>query len=332
MTSKKSLPKPKYRTMIAVLNQCAKTNMSKAFFAVLVNEILCSLLLSFATIPVVMDLARKNPNPNAQTFELPSVRSFIMTGVLLVIALFFAITLIYGLVVIVARMVEKRRVTLGYLFQGFRERSRVFKASAIFIVLVLLGTAVFVALELFVGNKYAVTITSQVLAQSPEKISSYIIIAMLVYVFIQIIFLLPFVFVWMLVHADSSLRPFKAFVVSARLLFGKVFHFVGFLIYAGGLNLLVLVAVNVIDAFIPQNAQTALQFVSVVLSMVGFVAQYIAKVRMYIAVPIYFYSLTGVMHVHTSENDEPSDDAGHPDDRPEITDITKSGGGSSEEK
>ena len=40
--------------------------------------------------------------------------------------------------------------------------------------------------------------------------------------------------------------------------------------------------------------------------MVVFVAQYIALVRMYMALPIYYYSIEGALHVSTTSDEENS--------------------------
>src|SRR5574344_891229 len=309
MAQKQKLQKPKYRIMLAVLDQCARKNVNKAVFAILLYAIIQSLIFSISMVPMLLAEEGSGIQISEQNLQMPSTPTIAITLILAFIAAVLIIMMNYGLFVIMARMVEKKYVTIGYLFSGFTDRPRIMKASMLYAVILSFGTIICAALIAVFQPQAQAFITNKGLTTAVELLA-------LVYLLLLVILLLPFVFVWMLLYTDKNLTPLKAFSISIRLRFGHVFHFIGVIFASGGINLLIAIGLSVAVYAIPTDASSPLQVLSVFLSMIAFVTEYIAMVRMYLAVPIYFFSLTGVMHVHSGTDEQPME--------PEVKEITDS--------
>ena len=319
MKGESKLHRPKYRVMNAVLNQCARINMSKAVFAILLYGIMESVLFGIAMVPSVFPIVTGQSDQGGAA-AFPSIAKMSESIVFMLVALFVCIIFNYGLSVIMARMVEKKYVTIGYLFSGFRQKKRIFGASLLFLIIIMIGIGIFTIIvtcrKVDIGSmmtKYSIS----------PKLLFYVIVLLAIVGFL----LLPFIFVWLFLYNDTRLSVIKSFGLSIRILFGRMFHFLGFELYAAGIPLIVTIVATVLADLIPENGTMAVRLVSILLSMVSFINQYIASVRMYLAVPIYFYSVTGVMHVHASDEPaEPVDTVAKITDDHNDTDSSDSNG------
>src|SRR5574344_988920 len=233
MGQNQKLQKPNYRTMLAVLVQCARKNMSKAVFAILLYTILQSVIFSISMVPLLASSVGGGVATAGQTFQLPSTPMLAFTLILCFVATVICIMLNYGLFVIMARMVEKKYVTIGYLFSGFKNK-KVRKAAILFAVLFSIATIICAVVMALCEFK-----TQTPTDMDQTTLMSAISVVFIVFMGIMVLLLLPFTFVWMILYTDKNITSFKSFVISARLMFGHVFHFIGFLLAAGGMNLVI---------------------------------------------------------------------------------------------
>ena len=109
-----------YRQMAQTLNSCLRVNMWKALFSFLMMSVLESLFMtSFSFLAMLIISSREN-----------SIAVFVISLIFLFVGFVFVMILQYGYQVLLLRMLRNEYVTLGFLFNGFRERKRIAKASA----------------------------------------------------------------------------------------------------------------------------------------------------------------------------------------------------------
>lgn len=275
---------PSYKILRMILNQCLRLNMGKAVFSVLLYTILQSVLLGFA---MAMMLGAMQGGGIAGT----------LTGLLALAAAALIIFILHdGLMLTTARMVEKKYVTLGWLFVGFRDKTRrTFRAALIFLALVAVVLGVLsVALARFVPE------VTELTAETLEAVLPTLSVLALIVLAVLLLVLLPFSFVWLVLYVGGERTASGAFKKSASLVFGQPLRYIGFLFYAGGRNLIALVVVIVLSSLLP-SGDTGVQLLSMLLMFVQVAEQYIVMVRVYMAIPLYFFGMTGRITVHPSD-------------------------------
>ncbi|MBP5751748.1 MAG: hypothetical protein J6W60_02660, partial [Treponema sp.] len=117
--------KPDYKIMRMILNQCFRLNHNNILFTVLIYVFLSvtSTLLPLTISSLMMG--------NSVTFGM----LFIILA-LSIAGMIVSQYLAYGKDLIMARMVEKKHITIGYLFNGFRDKTkRILKASLMFLLI-----------------------------------------------------------------------------------------------------------------------------------------------------------------------------------------------------
>jgi len=271
---------PDYKYMHVYLNQCVKKNMGKAMISVLIFAFLQAFIYVLAILPISMTILQDNN----------SIILTIVSFVFIVAANLLCNMINYGLNVLITRMVEKKYVTLGYLFFGFRNNTKkVFKASLVF-------TFIY-SIVILTVSVLMVVFSSSLLPLFQEYTNVFAIIMTLVVFILLFIFISPFAFVYINIYSQPNTTVKEAFRLSRKIMFSHYFNAIGFLFYCGGLDLLIAIAVNIINVVIPSddNVNTALSFISAILGFIGFVCEYRALVNMYVSVPIYYYSIMGII-------------------------------------
>lgn len=290
--------RPKYRMMIGVLNQCAKKNLGKAVFAVF----LCSTLQLFSLmIPMALQAVMMSTGGSGAAEEAVLSDAGASIALIPLVLISFSIILIlnYGLFTIMARMVEKKFVTIGFLFSGFKQLWRSVRAVLLYLVLYLLVAAAGVAVILIAK----INPNDFMSVGHGLEISQTGIIFTVSFMIVLGAVLLPFSFVWLIMANDPQIKPIKAFGYSARLLFKNYFHFFGFLVTAGGVYLVAFIALSVLSELIPPDVSGFMKLVSFLMSFGLFITQYISFVRIYLAFPVYFYSITGAIRFGSAASD-----------------------------
>lgn len=260
-----------YRQMIGELNICMRTNMWKALFSFLLMSILETLIMSVFSMPVFMLLSEDG--------------SVILTLILAVMSLFcgfvFVMLLQYGYQVLLLRLVRKEYVTLGFLFNGFRERKRISKACALVSFGLIIALAVCQVFAVVANIKFSAQIQKMTL-----PVLAGIILA--VYAFISILLLIRFVFVFVCLNDNPQMKIIAVFKLSASLLKKRCIRLAGFVLYAGGTHLLIAAAIFIAMLFIPAKLDGMKGFLVSILEFVYFIAAYTAAVRMFMAVPLFY--------------------------------------------
>lgn len=263
-----------YRQMIASLNDCMRKNMWKALFSFLLMSVLETFIMSIFSMPTFMLLSENT--------------SVILNIILAVVSLFcgfiFVMMLQYGYQVVLLRLVRGDYVTLGFLFNGFREKKRVSKVAALFSVGFILALVICQIFAVFVNIKFSTKVRSM---QLPVLAG----IIFFVYAVISIILLIRFVFVFVCLADNPNMKTVGLFKLSASLLRKRCLKLAGFVLYAGGSHLLVATVIFISTLFIPSKTEGVVNFLISILEFVYFIAAYTAIVRMFMSVPLFYDNL-----------------------------------------
>lgn len=296
--------KPSYKVMGGIFKQCLVINGSKPMLFVLLNMVLSSIVYSIAFSPLYVGVMG-----GAISFG-----SIIFSGVLAFAAGVFDFIMFYGLQVSFSRMVEKKEVTMGHLFCGFRERTgKVFKESLLLtgITVAFLMATTFLAYNLMLKN--GVIDLNAIAQQDTETVFNMIsqssMILTLVVIGTIAVVRVPVIYLWIVLYRRNDLGIFRAIQISASLLFRQFFRFVGFVFYSAGKDLIVLVVVVLVNLFVPGNVESmGYSLFLNLLSFIQLIQEFKVLVRIFFAIPIYFYSMTGVLQVQMVEQNLPADE------------------------
>ena len=116
--------------MHVIFNQCIRLNFSKALFTVFLFTIIETLL---SMIPLSVAMNSASAPENAATAGSSSVLSVLFSFVLTLALCIVLFMMLYGMFCVTARMVQKQKVTVGWLFIALiKKDKKVLGASAIF--------------------------------------------------------------------------------------------------------------------------------------------------------------------------------------------------------
>ncbi len=196
----------------------------------------------------------------------------------------------YGLCVLITRLVERKYVTIGFMFIGFRENTKkVFLSSLIFTAIYSFVIILLSVLMVIFRDSILPLMTT-----NPELLAIYLGLIAFILLFI---FISPFAFVNIIIYLNPSIKIGKAFSLSFKLMISNYFHAVGFMFYCGGINLIVAIVVNVMNSLIPSSLsqQPGLSFIIFMLSITGFICELKAIVNMYVSVPLYYFTKVDII-------------------------------------
>ncbi|MBP5437020.1 MAG: hypothetical protein J6Y30_03445 [Treponema sp.] len=289
--------KPQFKVMRAVFDQCIKLNHSKALFTVFLFTII-ETLLSAVPLSVAMGTS-PNGTASSAVFNSPVLKA----AASFVLSLAFCIVLfmmLYGMFCVTARMVQKKSVTVGWLFIAFRKKDRrVLGSSIVFTVFyLLLGFLTSFLFSLVIKK------TGSFLGISGGDSSS----VMYFFAVAAIVFLLafiPFSFVHLILYYFKNVRTLASFALSIRILRGQMLHFMAFVINAAGTSLLSVILLTVVLAFIPKNLGTSVGILAMFLSIMRLFEYYKVMARVLIAIPVYFFFTVGAVQVVVSPEQVP---------------------------
>ena len=299
MNNKKKSAMPDYKYMHVYLNQCLRMNMGKAMFSVLLFAGISAFLCVMAISPMAFSLTEGDGTELKAGY-------YAMLSFILFIACTVVINIInYGLNAMITNMVQKQYVTLGFLFLGFRDRTgRVVKSSLIFSGLCFLAALIVsVLIMVFIERVYSLV---------ENHLSLFIAVNSVVLFVLMFIFISPFAFVNIILYTQKTIKVHDAFRLSFKMMMTHFFHAIGFMLYSGGLDLIVFIVCNIVSAFIPEAKEgeaNPFASVSLILSLVGFVCEYRAIVSMYVSLPLYYFSLVGIIRDSQKKEEEKKDEA-----------------------
>ena len=115
--------------MHVIFNQCLRLNFSKALFTVFLFTIIETLL---SMIPLSVAMNSASAPENAATAGSSSVLSVLFSFVITLALCIVLFMMLYGMFCVTARMVQKQKVTVGWLFIALiKKDKKVLGASAI---------------------------------------------------------------------------------------------------------------------------------------------------------------------------------------------------------
>jgi len=287
--------KPHYKDMASVVGQCVKLNMNRIIFSVLMFYFLFTVLMFSSTVPA-LSFSRASSNAGISA-------SIIMIAIFGLITI-LAFMLVYGLNIAVSKVIEREDSGSGILFSAFKANTgKIFLSSVIFLILgfIAIEASVAIFFVIFKNDEFllslAKSLTIDFINENIKVIARYVVtLALLMIAFLFILFL-PFVFVWLNLYTNPKINVFRAFGRSVRMLFGKVFHFIGFVIYSTWKPLLVMIFARLISFYCPEK----LAFLSLILSFAGFAAEIILIARCMLSYTVYYYFLTGNITVSSPD-------------------------------
>ena len=286
MASKQKIIKPDYKRMGEIVKICSSRNMGRAVAYTITVGVLSSIFYASSLIPML---------PVANGTEV-SLGGGFLTVALFLIACVASFVLFYGLMSALSRMVEGRDVTIGQLFSGFRQghgevlKASLFLTALLFVILIIFSVVMAFLLPGLVektGREDAVTIFG------------------FVFMLISLIVFFPFVFVCNVLHHEKNAKLSYALKKSFSLVRGRYFNILGFCLYSGGITLIVAVVCILILFLTPESRIDALNFIVYVIGIAGLFFEYAAAVKIFMSIPVYYYSMEGLMRV--SEQNECSE-------------------------
>ncbi len=276
---------PDYKILHVIMNQYLRLNGTNITFSVTLFWLLQNILYSICVMPLML-----------------GTRGGFVSLVLLIVACVFVGILEYGLNVIILRMVEKKYVTLGFLFYGFKDSKKknvVLKASILFTSLyalsIFIGTLIFV----FGGLKLWGTDVPPIsegengspVFSTPVYITAFAILA---FIFLLKLF---FIFVWPLIFDTQydKIFVFKTFAKSFSMVCSQFFRFIGFCIYAAGHHLITLISILILRFFVSN------EILFYFLNFLFIINLFRVLARVKCAQILYYYAMIGKLQIYKSE-------------------------------
>lgn len=308
-----TLRKPSYKYMHVILNQCVRGRMPQAMFAVFLHSLMRAVIfiagvsLAFSFFP-----SGKASSPFAVVFA-----AFVLVAGFLLVEI-----LTYGLYGIIAPLVRNKAASIKDIFRGFRDKSRrVVKAALAF-------TVINVAAMLILGILASLPLRPvRFLSESLDE-TSFLIVAALAYILLVALLTLPFAFSYLILMTKSDAGVWQSFVLSWKMLIRQIPHFVGFVIYAGGKDIAMVVVIQLLLFVLPrgEGGSSSMQLLATLASFIGVLAEYRALTRGYMAVCIYFYGEAGILRPHGNPDVVPGNPEAVPGNPDVVPDNPEAGG------
>ena len=280
--------RPTARMMRNVINQCVSKNMGNSVFALFLCSALRSLVISALVMPAASVLFMYMGSGN--TLDMTAGALSVLCVALTLLSLFIALLFDYGLCAIFCRMVQRKKVSIGYLFIAFKNKkdfTRAAGAAALFVAIEFLVSAAGLILAYFLRSPI-----SRIFPGDDFRSQAYRILIVIIPLFILTeIFL---VFVWTIIYSERGTNALHAFRKSARMVAGNFFRFVGYELYAAGAALPVLIASVLLELWIPgEDTVSAMQLLKMLIQFAVIISEFIVLVRLNFSLPVYYFSMTG---------------------------------------
>lgn len=279
--------RPRYTDMASVIGQCARLNMNRIIFSVLMFYFVFMVILIAGTMPVI--------NAVSGTAAVGSSASILMSIIMGIITI-LVFMLIYGLNVSVSKVIERENGGFGTLFSAFKSNTlKVFLSSVIFLLLgfVAITVSLIIFSVVYKNDEFLKTMLTSLsvdfINENSDKLFHYVkVLTSFIYGTLFILFF-PFVFVWLNIYVNPKQNLLKSFGKSIAMLFGKVFHFIGFVIYASWKPICVFIAATLLSRLLPKN----MSFIADFCGFIGFVAEILLISKVILSYTVYYYFLTG---------------------------------------
>lgn len=285
------LKKPEYRRMYGVLKENLARNFGKGFFAVFLFEILQIVFLSLEVVLL--------SGPASSVFfpdnsGAPGIGGTVLLAALLFVAQCFVGVLTFGLISYVTELVLNKKAGLADLFCGFFEKTgRVWQGAALHALIYLVAAGI-LALIAFLNSSLIASVMEDISAGKTDSLFKLAGIGSVIFIFILIVLEIPFLFAWNIIREDSSVTVSAAFKKSFSLMIRNYFHFAGYIIFVNLKNLAIIAVIYALTFFIPQKVFKAVPVIMALMNFYLFVQQYTVLMKIYFALPVYYYSLLSI--------------------------------------
>ncbi len=276
--------RPTISEMASLVNDKVLENKNKAVFSILIYTLLKTFSSVICIIPVLMSYISNTMDKTVTLIACVSV--CIVIHVLMGV-------IHYGLISIFDRLTKKEFVTLGFLFIGFKkDQKRAFLTSIFYslLLLVFIFLLLFIALIIYfnqdsgreVLNTFSQSQDLSGLNSFIQSLSQIFLVAMIV---LEILFF-PFEFRYLFLLSDEKISSVKALFKSYAFTLKNLFRYIGLLIYSTKVSLALVIVCNLVSYFIPKE----LSFLSMLISIVAFIAEINLLVKVNFCNVIFFYS------------------------------------------
>ena len=282
------IKKPPYKVMHVIFNQCIRLNFGKIVFSVILYLIINMFM---QLVPASLLLSS-----SGDTFYI------LLTLLLLAGATVVSFLLLYGLFCTASRLVQKTKVTAGWLFIAFNKKdNRVFKAAWIFTLIYLLITGIFCVLAYYAFGFSAAPLPGE----SAESFSGMFFITAAIVTLVDFFVFLPLIFTFLILDLDKECGAFGAIKQSVSLIKGQFFHFAGFVLYAAGTPLLAVVLLTIVLFVIPPSVSAVFKVPVMLLSFARICEFFKCIARAIIGICVYFFFATGRMRLYIISEEKP---------------------------
>ena len=282
--------KPNYKLMGDKVNSCILMNGGKIMPSIFIFVIIFIFISNLWTIPYAAYLSKTSVSQAiiSGNFSLinraelvPDLTTFILCTLIIILSDFIISFLFFGLVTIMVRIARKDSVSFKFLFIGF------YKFKETLPLILILFAQKFAAL-CFTFLISLVLFKLQIFKNS-DALFNYASLSIWLYLIIYCLLVIPFIFLFPSILTGKGYSVKKSVKQSVDVIGGRFFHFTGFIFYSGGrnlingiLSLIISVIMNIKD----------IQFLSFIFQLSYYVAFMLAFIRMSIAYPVYFLSVT----------------------------------------
>ena len=203
------------------------------------------------------------------------------------LTLAIAFILNYGAFIIYLRFLRKERVTIGYMFIGFKQK-RIVTALYFFLFLsmiILFGSCIPIYLTVDLTQADAM---EKLFSDTAKflKLSGYVT---LISVVLFCVLFVRFSFTWLILQDNPTMTGWQAVKRSWKIISKKVFKFIGFLLYANRRYLLSLIILEVGVYLLPSTNQTS--FLSMIMGIATFVVSALLMARLYFSITVFYDDL-----------------------------------------
>lgn len=282
--------RPDFSRMYEIIRGILREKLGKALVVVFLFELIQSLFYMVAATPIA--------------FLDSSSTSKIISFVFLVCACLASAVLFGSLVKIMTRISRNQTYSVAMLFDGFKNNAPKNILTAVpYVCAVMLAFVV-----ILFGVSGHRQIFSEMISTNEISSSSIFVVGIFAAVFfvLAVLFVTPVLFTWNVLIDEPDLSVWNAVRKSLSIMLPNYFHFIGFNFYQCIKNVVVFILLVLINAKIPSR-YFIISFIS---SFYVFVQQYTIMVKLFVSIPVYYYSycvLNGLIQMPQSESDTTSE-------------------------
>ena len=284
------------------LNQISSQYLTKIMYTLLSMTILETLTV-FA-IALFFSPSISTGAENASVFT--DIQNQILSVCASFTIFFVILSFQFGFSIMLLQMSRRKNTNLGYIFMGFSKINPAGKVTAAFSVIFvlialvcrILAALIFIKFDLsFLSDKIFASF-SEFSKNSPisftaQDFDSFVItgIASLFFILISFLVTIRFVFVFPLHFDNPTEKITGVFKKSFQMTKKNVLRLVAFALRAGGKSLLIALFLFIILILIPDEKNSALAVLVLLLNLAYFVNLYTALVRIYLTVPVMYEAI-----------------------------------------